>query len=108
MSTINYCEPYWQVSSISGVSMTLRAPNWMIALGKVLQGLGTADQVAHMACERRENGCVIVHDRSGTCQYVLRSVPEVLELDASCLMPLEEDMDTEEVLLRPVQDTTFA
>ena len=70
----------------------IEAPNWLIALGRVLENNGRVGHLRRLACEVLPNGSVIVKELHGSDRYVVHeTVPEEAEEDFATLDP-ETDM----------------
>ena len=55
-------------------SVQVEGSNWIVALGRGLDELGTADDLSRLACEVLPNGTVIARDIGSGTGYVVQSV----------------------------------
>lgn len=72
--------PLWEVSARALPATTVRAPNWMVAMGLVLEQHGGVARMSMVACERLANGQIIVNDISTGMRLTVRPcvVPEAI------------------------------
>ncbi|MDG1479033.1 MAG: hypothetical protein P8R54_05545 [Myxococcota bacterium] len=76
----------WRISSPDTAPVTLRATDWISALGAALHQLGRSQHINRMACERLRNGDLIINDLTHDSRYVVQhlSIAEgFLEVDAA-------------------------
>lgn len=64
----------WEISARTLPTIVVRAPNWMCAIGLAMQRLGVAGGMERVACERLQNGIVIVNDISTGLRMTARPV----------------------------------
>ncbi|MFT5680462.1 MAG: hypothetical protein ACI8RZ_001368 [Myxococcota bacterium] len=70
----------WRVSSPYTAPVTLRATDWITALGSALHQLGRADRIDSMACERLSNGDLIINDLTHECRYIVQQLAGARDL----------------------------
>ena len=99
MSTPPRLRALWRVSSPYTAPVTIRATDWISALGAALYQLGRTDQIERMACERLPNGEVIVNDLTLERRYVVQKLADATDLPED---ELEADDEITEVGLRPL------
>lgn len=68
MRTAHGPETRWLISG-STLQAEVRAENWLVALGYALEQNGTLPSIHQMACERLENGSIIVNDLQNRRRY---------------------------------------
>ncbi len=73
----------WRVSSPDTAPVTLRATDWISALGGALHQLGRSQHINRMACERLLNGDLIINDLTHDSRYVVQHLSTAADL----LMP---------------------
>lgn len=61
-------ETCWKISG-STLEAEVRAENWLVALGLALEENGSLPSVHQIACERLENGSIIVNDIQNRRRY---------------------------------------
>jgi hypothetical protein len=72
----------WRVSSPYTAPVTLRATDWISALGAALHQLGRAEHIDRMACERLPNGDLIINDLTHDCRYIVQMLAAAADLPA--------------------------
>ena len=92
MSTPSRMKALWRVSSPHTAPVTLRATDWISALGAALHQLGWLEQINRMACERLPNGDLIINDLTHDSRYIVQKLA-----GAADLPPLEADEEITEL-----------
>lgn len=64
----------WEISARTLPTVVVQAPNWLCAVGLALERLGVAGGMERVACERLQNGAVIVNDISTGLRMTARPV----------------------------------
>ncbi len=90
--------PRFIISTSNRPSVTLEAPNWLMAMGAGIARLGDADGIERLACETLPNGTVIARDARRGTAYIIR------EEEEHDLLPDEATLEVEEEPIFAVGD----
>ncbi|MFK7929906.1 MAG: GAF domain-containing protein [Myxococcota bacterium] len=89
------------VSPAGKKPVPIKAPNWMVALGEVLNDLHALDALQRLACEVLPNGTVIATDLKGGGRFVVQERLPVTSshplMDDDSMLTLDPDLDMVEV-----------
>jgi len=85
--------PRFIISTSNKPSITVDAPNWLVAMGTGIAQLTDADAIDRLACETLPNGTVIARDaRRGTAFIIREEAPDDLLPDEATMEVEEEDI----------------